>query len=528
MILEEAEGTVVVDSFLLSCRALGRGVEHQMLAHLGKWAVRSGAQWVHLPFEQLPRNQPVLDFLQSIGAPFRKESGGSYQFHFPAQVAAEIVFHPQGPAPAARAETEKETRPATGPGKFAFCRNIALESLDLKTLHAKIESQATARTVATGAYAAPRNELERQLCALWQKLLRVERVGISDDFFELGGHSLLAVRFFAEVEKLTGKKLPLITLFQAPTIAELGLLLGKSDASDLLSLLVPVQPQGQKPPLYLVHGAGGDVLWGYANLVAHLDPDQPVYALKSRGQSGLDEFERLEDMAACYLQVVRAKQPAGPYCLGGYCFGGNVAYEMARQLEASGEQVALLALLDSAPANAGYGTVQWWRPDFPYRFSCNLYYWLRDFRAVPPRDRRRFMARKLRAFSRKLARWTKGSAKDEAVDLEEVIDPAQFPESELKLWKLHLRALEKHVQQPYRGPVALFRTRGHPLFCSFARDLRWGRLARGGVAVKIIPGSHENIFMEPNVKSLALGLTVALSQAQARAEKKNESVLLPS
>jgi thioesterase domain-containing protein len=270
------------------------------------------------------------------------------------------------------------------------------------------------------------------------------------------------------------------------------------------------------------------VLWGYANLVAHMDPEQPVYALKSRGQSGLDEFETLEDMAACYLQVIRARQPEGPYNLGGYCFGGNVAYEMARQLEASGEQVSLLALLDSAPANAGYKTVLWWRPDFAYRFCCNLFYWLRDFRAVEPRDRRRFIVRKLRAFARKLTRWTKGGAEEDTVDLEEVIDPAQFPESELKLWKMHLRALEKHVQHPYPGPVTLFRTCGHPLFCSFAHDLRWGTLARGKVRVKLIPGSHENIFMEPNVKSLALSLTESLSQTERTPGNKNNLALLPS
>ena len=221
--------------------------------------------------------------------------------------------------------------------------------------------------------------MERQLCELWQKVLRIERVGINDDFFDLGGHSLLAVRLFAEVEKMTGRKLPLVTLFQAPTIAHLAALLGQEQASGSQSVLVPIQPHGNKPPLYLVHGAGGDVLWGYANLVAHMDPEQPIYALKSRGQAGLEEFDRLEDMAAYYVEVVRAHQPEGPYYLGGYCFGGNVAYEMARQIQAQGGQVALLALLDSAPANAGYETVQWWRPEFIGLFARNLYYWLQDF-----------------------------------------------------------------------------------------------------------------------------------------------------
>jgi thioesterase domain-containing protein len=112
------------------------------------------------------------------------------------------------------------------------------------------------------------------------------------------------------------------------------------------------------------------------------------------------------------------------------------------------------------------------------------------------------------------------------VDLEAVIDPSHFPEHELELWKIHLRALAEHVQRPYSGPVTLFRTRGHPLFSSFARDLRWSAVAAGGVNVKLIPGSHENIFMEPHVQSLAQALTASLSEAQEPFALENNSSLL--
>src|SRR5436190_13346859 len=151
----------------------------------------------------------------------------------------------------------------------------------------------------------------------------------------------MAVRLFAEIEKLTQRKLPLVTLFQAPTIEQLAGMLGHDEHEASRSLLVPIQPQGLKPPLFLVHGAGGDVLWGYANLAAHLPPDQPVYGIKSRGQNGQEEWRTLEEMAMGYLKEVRALQPTGPYYLGGYCFGGNVAYEMARQLHSEGQSVAL-------------------------------------------------------------------------------------------------------------------------------------------------------------------------------------------
>src|SRR3954468_7974638 len=174
-------------------------------------------------------------------------------------------------------------------------------------------------------------------------------------------------------------------------------------------------------------------------------------------------------MAACYAQELRAFQPHGPYYLGGYCFGGNVAYEMARQLRAAGEEVALVALLDSAPANAGYEKVHWWDPAYGLRFGRNLYYWLSDFADQSAKERRRFIARKIRSFARKLVR-PRGSC---AVDLESVIEVSHFPENELRVWRIHLQALIKHVQQPYPGQVLLLRTRGQPLLCSLEEDFCW-------------------------------------------------------
>jgi thioesterase domain-containing protein len=314
---------------------------------------------------------------------------------------------------------------------------------------------------------------------------------------------------FAEIHRITGKKLPLVTIFQSPTVEQLAQALSQSDGQLSRSLVVPVQPNGSKPPLFLVHGAGGDILWGYANLGVHMPDDQPIYGIKSSGQAGREEFARIEEMAACYVKELRAFQPHGPYYLGGYCFGGNVAYEMARQLRLQGEEVALLALLDSAPANAGYEKIHWWALVYGLRFIRNLCYWFGDFARQSAKERRRFITRKLRTLARKFTR-PRG---DQTVDLEAVIDVTHFPENELRLWQIHLQALINHVQQPYPGDVLLLRTRGQPLLCSLEDDFCWGKLARG-VQVNLIPGSHENIFMEPNVRTLAKELGFALAQAQ--------------
>jgi hypothetical protein len=178
--------------------------------------------------------------------------------------------------------------------------------------------------------------------------------------------------------------------------------------------------------------------------------------------------------------------------------------------------VAIVALIDAQPANVGYEDILWWNPAYWFRFGNNFRHWLKDFMQLPSEDQRRFFARKVRALRRKIQTKLGGGRVAELVDLEDVIDPAHFPEHELKLWEVHIRALVEHVERPYVGAVTLFRTQGQPLFCSLREDFCWGRLAKGGLTLKFIPGSHENIFMEPNVQHLAAALDQSLADARAR------------
>ncbi|MBC8096412.1 MAG: amino acid adenylation domain-containing protein, partial [Akkermansiaceae bacterium] len=528
-----------VETFLLSCRVLGRGVEHAILAHLASLASERGLEWVDVHYHRSEKNKPAHDFLENVGAHYRQALNGGFIYRFPAKVAAEMVFAPKSGEVSSRsrgdetqlsseAKTHLETphvvsyiredatpAPLKPRNTFRRYRWLALEQNSPAKIHAAIEARATSRSGKQGGYTPPETELQRQLCSIWENLLHIDQVGLKDNFFELGGHSLLAVRLFAELEKLTRRKFPLVTIFQAPTIEQLAAVLSHDDSVRSQSPIVPVQPNGHRPPLFLAHGAGGDVLWGYANLAKHLPADQPIYGIKSRGQIGLEEFDRIDDMARYYIEEIRAFQPSGPYYLGGYCLGGNVAYEMARQLRAQGDEVALVVLIDAFPSNAGYETVTWWRPDFAYRFTRNFCYWLEDFREQSAEERRRFFVRKTRILGRKLlARIRNRQGRSTEVDLEEVIDPTYFPEHELKFWEIHLRALTHHVEQSYPGAVTLIRTRGQPLLCSLAEDFCWGPLAREGVTIKHIPGSHENIFIEPNVKFLAEQLQASLAETQ--------------
>jgi FkbH-like protein len=523
IICEPRTEALEVETFLLSCRVLGRGVEHQMFARAGSLALEQKKRRVTVHFHPSAKNKPALDFLQSVGAELKQALNGGFIYVFPAEFAAGVRFETKDAGKRledARATEVKDqsllTSAATkGRGvKLDRCRAIAMELNDAERIHEAMEGVMEVRSGTQDDYVAPRTDMEKKICDLWEKLLHIERVGVMDNFFELGGHSLLAVRLFAELEKLTGRKLPLVTLFQAPTVEELARLVGGSQGGRARSVLVPVQPKGTRPPLFLVHGAGGDVLWGYANLAKHMHSDQPIYGIKSRGQIGLDEYDHIEDMARFYLQEVRSLQPHGPYFLGGYCFGGNVAYEMARQLHAQGERVAQLLLIDASPSNAGYERIPWWRPTFQYRFARNVLYWFKDFvTLLKPEEQRRYIVRKTRVLCRKLMAKFRSKKNFTEVDLDEVIDVNHFPESELKFWQIHLNALVAHVERPYKGAVTLLRTRGQPIFCCFEDDFCWGKLARGGVSVKHIPGSHENIFVEPNVKFLAEQMEECLAEA---------------
>jgi thioesterase domain-containing protein len=351
-------------------------------------------------------------------------------------------------------------------------------------------------------------------------------VGVHDDFFELGGHSFLAVRMFAQIEKLTGKRLPVLSIFQSPTISQLAERVAETTSQSVPpSLIVPIQPNGGRPPLFLVHGAGGDVMWGYANLVQHLGADQPVYGIQARPTDSPDIFATLEDMAADYLEALREFRPDGPYLLGGYCFGGNLAYEMARQLKAQHQEVSFLALIESTPEGGDYERAFWWRPDFIFRFGRNAYYWLKDFMGYPPEERRSLVQRKFKVFGRKFVKMLWADPNRNQVDLDDVIDTTKFPEHEIKLWRAHLRLLEDHVSKPYDGQVTVFRTAAHPLFSSYQDDLGWTPLARHGVTVKVVAGSHGNIFLEPNVRDLALNMATVLHDIPFEADPQTKQIL---
>jgi amino acid adenylation domain-containing protein len=197
-------------------------------------------------------------------------------------------------------------------------------------------------------FVAPRDEVEGRLAALWEDVLGIHPIGVNANFFDLGGRSILAARLFMRISREFGKDLPLATLFGAPTVEELAKQLRPQAASAGYRTLIPIRTSGHKPPFFCVHGGEGNTLFLH-RLAREMGAEQPFYGLEPEGLDGR-AFSRtsVQQMAAHYIAEMRQVQPQGPYYLGGYCFGGIVAFEMAQQLRSQAQAVDLLALF-SAP-----------------------------------------------------------------------------------------------------------------------------------------------------------------------------------
>jgi amino acid adenylation domain-containing protein len=264
---------------------------------------------------------------------------------------------PRGPEP----PTVSGLRQVVASRLPAFMVPTAFVMLDAfpRTATGKIDRRALpppddTRPALDTAYVEPSGPLEEALGAIYGRVLGVTRVGADDSFFELGGHSLLALRLVTEIDRELGRRLPLAVLLEAPSVRALAVILGAKDWSPPWSSLVAIQPRGERQPIFCVPGHSGTILC-FQELAQQLGPEQPLYGLEPRGLDGrFTPQSSVEEMAAAYLEEIRGFQPTGPYCLAGYCFGGLVAYEMARRLRQAGQVVAVLALFDAdAPTDVG-------------------------------------------------------------------------------------------------------------------------------------------------------------------------------
>ena len=362
-------------------------------------------------------------------------------------------------------------------------------------------------------FVAPRSETEELLAAIWIELLKVERIGIHDDFFDLGAHSLMAMRAVSKIRDVFGVDLPLATLLEAPTIAALAKILRKKEWTPPRSSLVPLRADGSKPPLFLMHAHGGNVL-EYHLLVRGMEPDQPVYAFQASSPDGQAVKDlTVEEMASAYIDELRAFQPQGPYFLGGFCFGGLLALEAAQQLAAAGHEVALVVIIQSVHPDAR-------------RFKRNATAFHRWWYHATTRIRleMEYLSQKGKGYVRERCQrvWDFGRARTAiAIDRmtgNQPADPSRLPTLYIyeALGIEHKKAMEKYVPRPYGGDVLLIRASKQLSGLVADEYLGWKNTLYGNFEVCEVPGYQQNLLLKPNVLRLAGELNRRLQAAQQR------------
>jgi amino acid adenylation domain-containing protein len=357
-------------------------------------------------------------------------------------------------------------------------------------------------------FAAPGDELELKLTRIWEKVLGIDSIDVNDNFFELGGHSLLAVRLFAQIEKSFGKNLPLATLFSAPTVKQLARALRDEGWQAAWSSLVMIQGGDQRRSFFCVHAAGGNVL-EYRDLARALGADQPFYGLQAKGLDGKQEpHTTIKEMAVHYIAEMRDAQPEGPYLIGGRSSGGTIAFEMACQLSAAGQKVALLALLDTYPAGyfkllPGSGTLRQRVSRYAKKLeshgdnlrqlgaSAKVGYLLNKLRYAPEKIKHKLYRRAYKIYQR---------------------FGRPLPPVLKNIEEINFAAVKDYVPQTYSGSVALFLA--SDLTADYDLHDGWRELVAGEIDTLEIPGNHINIIKEPHVGALAEKLRSCLDQAQ--------------
>jgi pimeloyl-ACP methyl ester carboxylesterase len=332
-----------------------------------------------------------------------------------------------------------------------------------------------------------KNLLELKLIRIWEKLFQRSGIGRNDDFFNLGGHSLQAVWLTEQIGKLLNSKIPIAALFQSPTIASFVRQLTDDNWVPAWSSLVPLQPLGSKPPLFLIHGWGGDVFC-YVNMTRKMKTDRPIYGVQAVGLDGLlPRHSTLEEMAQHYVREIRSLQPEGPYHLAGFSLGGWIAYAVAQELVRQQQKVALLGLFDTyvgtrVPPYFYYRIGAHLKKLYKLLKACYRYfisYWYTLFQRIfPKRSREQFTAESTNETKKK------------------------------RKWEHFSVAASLYRPKFYSGHVDFFFVEE-----TNARSFTfWSSMAKGNASHHLVLGKHQTMLKDENNEALIEALEAALSR----------------
>ncbi|MCG2632725.1 HAD-IIIC family phosphatase [Bradyrhizobium sp. WYCCWR 13023] len=346
-------GELVVDTFLLSCRVLGRGVEHAILRAMGELARKKNIPIVSLPFKRSARNEPAWAFAESVAGTYRKDDDQFQFYRIPTEVALAILHRPgQDPDAVIKARNSESKKAVAVANPQDLAGRYTALSRELITgehvLRAMRKASSRVRDLPNPAV-DPVNPSERRMLALWEEVLGVDGLGVEDDYVAVGGTSLLAARLFASIVQEFGVKLPLTAILEHSTVRKLTALL--QSAAVPTNALVELRPRGHQN-VFFVHDGDGETLL-YMNVARRLPEQFAVFGIEPQRLPNIPlAHASLEDMAAHCISVMRQRQPQGPYIVGGMCAGGVLAHEIAHQLEAQHQKVELVIILDAARPGA--------------------------------------------------------------------------------------------------------------------------------------------------------------------------------
>ncbi len=341
-------------------------------------------------------------------------------------------------------------------------------------------------------FVAARDEIESRLVAIWEDVLGRSPVGVLDDFFELGGDSLKSVRLFDRVEEQLGVVISPDALFRAPTVEGIADIVRGETAGGTREVLVPVQVNGSLPPLFAVPAAASPGIV-YAPLAKRLGDDLPLYGLTPpdlEGKAPPDNW--FTETANVFIEEIKRIQPEGPYYLAGYCFGAFLALETAQQLLDRGDEVAMLAALDSGA---------------PFFTGASI---------------RRSLGEKLRRTRLKMRQFVINRVRHRPLEVVVLPGlPAVFLMDEeqrktashtQQVWDANLRAADHYIARPYPRKLTLILSERMHIHPKVRRG--WERIAAEGIDYHVIPGSHDDSLKEPFVGPLAEKLSLALARAR--------------
>lgn len=365
----------------------------------------------------------------------------------------------------------------------------------------------------TRQFISSRTPNENLLASIWTEILGVSDISMNDDFFKLGGHSLLAVELMMEIEKHRGLKLPLAILFTNSTIEKLARVMDAEVSNQVWHSIVPIKMNGNRNPLFFGHGVSGNV-FKYHALSGLLPDDQPCYGLQAYGLNGKDiPFDSIEKMAAYHVKEILNFQPENKsFSLAGGSFGGYLVFEMARQLEAMGKKVELVALIDIDAATA----IQFL--PFYKKHLVNtgilfkrIYNRIVHILSADKAEREKYLSHKFKSLKTKkeLDIWLN---KEDVAKTAGEEQASYFNNIEDACYK----ALMSYRIKPYDGKVILFRAKSGYFSAKYDFDLGWNYYAKSGVEIYEVPGDHNSIFNKGNVEEMARIFTECLNRIQSK------------